>query len=162
MVTPWLWAPPARRCATDRQFALISFEPGPFRVDLSQTRPASEAWLNSWVRHGEPLFLLQERGARCASAGANLLQDDGAMAGHQMQCHLELSQQCGGPAGATCLMFQRADLRLLALDALAHLDDQAIGLCKFSVSIADPGEATAPPVGNVAAKSINEQLIICL
>ena len=74
-------------------------------------------------------------GARSRRAGARLLQDDGAMPVHQMQRHLELSQQCGGPAGAAVLLFEDTNKRLLALNALAHLNDEPVGLCKFSVSI---------------------------
>jgi hypothetical protein len=48
------------------------------------------------------------------------------------------------------------------LNALAHLNDEPVGLGKFSISIADPGEATAPPVGDVAAEAINQQLIVGL
>jgi hypothetical protein len=48
------------------------------------------------------------------------------------------------------------------LNALAHLNDEPVGLDKFSISIADPGEATAPPVGDVAAEAINQQLIVGL
>jgi hypothetical protein len=84
------------------------------------------------------------------------LQDDGAMPVHQMQRHLELSQKCGGPAGAALLMFEDTNLRLLALNALAHLNDEPVGLCKFSVSITDPGEPAAPPVGDVAAEATNQ------
>jgi hypothetical protein len=48
------------------------------------------------------------------------------------------------------------------LNALAHLNDEPVGLGKFSISIADPGEATASPVGDVAAEAINQQLIVGL
>jgi hypothetical protein len=81
---------------------------------------------------------------------------------HQVQCHLEPSQQCGGPAGAAFLAFERTNVRLLALDVLAHLDDEPVGLSKFTVSIADPSEATAAPVGDLAAEATNEQLIVSL
>ena len=81
---------------------------------------------------------------------------------HQMQRHLELSQQCGGAAGAAVLMFEDTNLRLLALNALAHLNDEPVSLGKFSVSITDPGEPTAPPVGDVAAEAINQQLVVGL
>jgi len=84
------------------------------------------------------------------------------MAVHQMQRHLELSQQCGCPPRAAFRSLQGEYLRLLALDPLAHLNDQSIDLCKFSVSITDPSETTTPPVRYLAAKAINEQLIIGL
>jgi len=99
---------------------------------------------------------LHERGARRASAGARPLQDDGAMPVHQMQRHLELSQKCSGAAGVALLMFEDTNLRLLALNALAHLNDEPVGLCKFSVSITDPGEPTAPPVRDLAAEATNQ------
>jgi hypothetical protein len=73
-----------------------------------------------------------------------------------MQRHFELSQKCGGPAGAAVLMFEGTNLRLPAHNALAHLNDEPVGLCKFSVSITDPGEPTAPPVGDVAAEATNQ------
>lgn len=79
---------------------------------------------------------------------------------HQMQRHLELSQQCGGPAGAAVLIFEDTNLCLLVLNALAHLNDAPVGLCKLSVSITDPGKTTAQPVGEVAAEAINQQLIV--
>jgi hypothetical protein len=108
------------------------------------------------------LLILHEPRARRASVRAHLLQDDGAMSSHQVQRHFESSQQRGGPARAAFLQLQGADLDLLALDALAHLNDQPVDLGKFSISITDPGEATAPPVGDVTAEAINEQLVVRL
>jgi hypothetical protein len=59
-------------------------------------------------------------------------------------------------------MFEDTNLRLLALNALAHLNDEPVSLGKFSVSITDPGESTAPPVGDVAAEAINQRLVVGL
>jgi len=84
------------------------------------------------------------------------------MAVHQMQRHLKLSQQCGRPPRAAFRILQGEYLCLLALDPLAHLNDQSIDLCKLSVSITDPRQTTTAPVRDLAAKAINEQLIIGL
>jgi hypothetical protein len=59
-------------------------------------------------------------------------------------------------------MFEDTNLRLLAPNAPAHLNDEPVGLCKLPVSITNPGETTAPTVGEVAAEAINQQLIVGL
>ena len=66
------------------------------------------------------------------------------------------------PGGCCVLMFEDTNLRLLAPNAPAHLNDEPVGLCKLPVSITNPGETTAPTVGEVAAEAINQQLIVGL
>lgn len=68
---------------------------------------------------------------------------------HQMQGHFELSQQSRCSAGAAFLLLEFEDVHLLALDALLHLNDEPVDLCKMPVSIVHPGEA--PPMSAIYA-----------
>lgn len=83
------------------------------------------------------------------------------MLGHQMQSHLELSQELRRLGRASFGMLELENARLLPLDAFPHLDDQAIDARQMSVAIASPRQPSAAAADG-AAKATNEQLIVGL
>ena len=96
-----------------------------------------------------------------SSAAPHLLEDDGPMLGHQMQCHFELTQQLACLGGAPLRVLELEDALLLPFDAVARLNNQPIDAGQMAVAIALPRQASAPGADR-AAEATNEQLIVGL
>jgi hypothetical protein len=75
------------------------------------------------------------------------------MSVHQMQRHLELSEQRASLAGAALLKLEFENVDLMALNALLRLSDEPVGLCKMSVSVTRQSQTSTPPAADAAAEA---------